>query len=306
MLSKPKDLKEGCLQALRYFGIFRYPLTLREIHRFNPFPATLEETRDALNLLMRDNDVFQAGEYYSVENKKEWAGDRIAGNERACRLLERSGKYAAIIASFPYVRGIAISGSLSKYYASENPDIDYFIITAADRLWIARTLLHIFKKLTFLTGHQHYFCMNYFVDEKALKITHPNLYSSIEVATLLPVFNAPVIQQFFNENTWIREFLPNHSFSPDFSYLSSYRKQRVKRLLERIIGLLSPDKMNGTLMKITDRKWRRKWKRKGYPEKDYDRAFLTQQHISKNHPVDYEKKVLQTLTRYQDMHQQNT
>lgn len=305
MVSKPKDLKEGCLQTLRYFGIFRYPLTLQEIHRFNSFPANLEEIRDALNDLIREKDVFQAGHYYLAENKPEWVNIRIAGNERAIHLLERSGKYTAIIASFPFVKGIAISGSLSKFYAAENPDIDYFIIIATDRLWIARTLLHLFKKLTFLTGHQHYFCMNYFVDEKALKITHPNLYSSIEVATLLPVYNAPVMQHFFDENAWIKEFLPNHSAPMNMRYLARYRKQRLKSLIERIIGWLSPEKMNRSLMKITDRKWRRKWGRKGYPETDYDHAFLTNQHISKNHPVDYEKKVLQSLSRYKNQNQQD-
>ena len=58
-----------------------------------------------------------------------------------------------------------------------------------------------------------------------------------------------------------------------------------------------PVKINHWLMKLTDWKWRRKWKRQGYPEQEYDRAFLTTIHISKNHPVDYEKKVLEVLIK---------
>ena len=65
---------------------------------------------------------------------------------------------------------------------------------------IARTFLHLFKKLTFITGHEHYFCMNYLVDTNALKITHTNLYSAIETVTLLPVYNSTLVKEFMEEN----------------------------------------------------------------------------------------------------------
>jgi hypothetical protein len=50
-------------------------------------------------------------------------------------------------------------------------------------------------------------------------------------------------------------------------------------------------------MKLTDRKWRRKWKRKGFDMDQYEKAFLTTVHISKNHPMDYENKVLTDLNK---------
>jgi hypothetical protein len=62
-----------------------------------------------------------------------------------------------------------------------------FITTAKNRLWIARTLMHGLKKLTFLFNKQHYFCMNYYVDEvQQLQIREKNIYTAIEVATLMP------------------------------------------------------------------------------------------------------------------------
>ena len=295
----PSNLKDGCLLTLRYFGIFRYPLTLQEIHRFNRTSASVQETQKALDDLLNHAKIYKSGGYFMPESKEEWVLERTKGNARAFHLLDKSGKYVSVIASCPFVRGIAISGSLSKFYASEKTDIDYFIITAADRLWIARTLLHLFKKLTFLTGHQHYFCMNYFVDTKSLKITHPNLYTSIEIATLLPVYNSKIIQQFVDENEWFREYLPNHPGLVNFKYLLQNKRLLVKKSLEWIIDLMFPAKLNKALMNLTDWKWKRKWKHYGYPEMDYDRAFLTELHISKNHPVDYEKKVLTSMSQIQ-------
>jgi hypothetical protein len=296
----PSDLKNYCWITLRYFGIFRYPMALDEIHKFTQVKATPDEIDEALKNLLEEGRIFQSDKYFMPENDNEWISERMEGNERAYRLLEKAGKYVRIIASFPFVKGIAISGSLSKFYARENPDIDYFIITSANRLWIARTLLHLFKKFTFLTGHQHYFCMNYFIDTEALEITHPNLYTAIEVATLLPVYNKKVLKQFETKNQWFKGYLPNHPGMVNYSYIQPDRKSIMKKMSEGFLNLLAPVRINNWFMRVTDRKWRRKWRRHGYPDEDYNRAFLTNLHISKNHPVDYEKKVMSSLAEYQE------
>jgi len=291
------NIEEACIHCLNYFGIFKYPLTVDEIHQFNTVKSSREEVKTVLARLHSKSLIFKIGDFFLTENNQDWVDERLQGNERAFRLLEKSGKYVKIIAGFPFVSAIAISGSLSKFYASEDTDIDYFIITEANRLWIARTLLHLFKKLTFITGHQHYFCMNYFVDTNALEITHPNLYSAIETVTLLPVFNTDIIKRFMKENAWTKHYLPNYSLHDNLSYLTENNKKAFKRFAEVFINLLAPQKLNRFFMKLTDKKWRRKWKGHGYSEEEYNRAFQTEISISKNHPVDYEKIVLKTLAR---------
>ncbi len=297
--SSANRLEDGCLRCLFYFGIFKYPLTEEEIYRFNPYPATLTEIRQALHKLAEAGKIFHIQSFYLLKEEKSWIEDRLAGNEKALKLLSRSKKFSSVIAAFPFVRGIAISGSLSKFYASKNADVDFFIICDSDRLWIARTLLHLFKKLTFISGHQHYFCMNYFIDTRALRITHPNEYSAIETVTLLPAFNAGLIRMFEQENSWTRDYLPNHPGILNHDYLIRERKYVLKSLFEGLINIISPEKLNAFLMRLTDRKWRRKWKRADYPPEDYDLAFMTDLHISRNHPANYEKKVLQALSENQ-------
>jgi hypothetical protein len=48
-------------------------------------------------------------------------------------------------------------------------------------------------------------------------------------------------------------------------------------------------------MSLTDKKWRKKWSGHNYNENDYRRSFQTEIHISKNHPADYEKKIMQAF-----------
>jgi len=288
-------VEKGCINCLNYFAIFKFPLTAEEIHLFNSARATHEEMKFCLRKLTNEQHIFKIDGFYLPENKPEWVAERNMGNQRALELLNRSGKFAKIIAGFPFIRGVAISGSLSKFYASKEADIDYFIITKSNRLWIARSLLHLFKKLTFITGHQHYFCMNYFVDTNALEITHQNLYSAIETVTLLPVYNAVLVESFMEKNTWVKKYLPNHNSPPNENFLVKTKNYRLKQLTEWFLNHMAPSKLNRFLMNLTDKKWRAKWKSHGYSEKEYKEAFQTEIAISKNHPVDYQKKVLNTL-----------
>ena len=150
------------LRLLAYFDIFQYPLTKNEIRQF--LPELLSETRlDAiLQLMLINKTIFLHDDFYSLHNNPLLAYRRKEGNLRAKKLLPRAYAIGRFLYRFPFVRAIAISGSLSKDFADEKADIDFFIITKANRLWIARTIMHLFKKLTFITGHQHYFCMNYY------------------------------------------------------------------------------------------------------------------------------------------------
>jgi len=68
--------------------------------------------------------------------------------------------------------------------------------------------------------------------------------------------------------------------------------------VERIINLFAPGKLNKYLMILTDKKWKRKWAKRNYPMNQYTQAFKTTLHISKNHPANYQKRVLEALARF--------
>jgi hypothetical protein len=288
----------GVLQILNYYGLFSYPLLPEEIHRFHPLSCSLPEVESALAELKSSNRVWCSTDgFYCVEENESWSIERKAGNARALALLSRSMRFTRIIRSFPFVEAITISGSLSKYYAGKDADIDYFLITEKNRLWIARTLLHLFKKFTFIVGYQHYFCMNYFVDTRGLEITDKNIYTAIELATLIPVYNPHRITDLQDQNAWVKEHLPNWTCTNDTTYLQPQGKDFVKRMVEGMINRIGAERLNLFFMRLTDRKWRRKWSRKGFPMEDYDRAFHTSEHQSKNHPADFQKRILGALEK---------
>ena len=157
--------------------------------------------------LERDNIIFKIDNYYLKTNNPEFIEKRIKGNEMANNVMPKAKKMANKIAQFPFVRGVSFSGAFSKGYFDEDGDVDFFIITAKNRLWIARTFLILYKKI-FLLNSKKYFCVNYFISEKDLDVAEKNKFTAMEVATLIPTHGKKVFERFFFENQCVYNYFP--------------------------------------------------------------------------------------------------
>ena len=169
-------VKRDILAALAYFDLFDYPITQSEIYIYLRNSCTQDEFANALQQLTSENQVVRFDEFYTLQDDYSLVTRRRQGNAKAKKLLELAEKIANLLSCFPFVRGIAVSGSLSKNFADENSDIDFFIITARNRLWLARTFMHCLKKFSFLFNKQHWFCMNYYISEEKLQIKEKKIF----------------------------------------------------------------------------------------------------------------------------------
>ena len=189
--------KESILKVLVYFDIFRYPLTRKEIESFLDKSYSQDELDYSFRDLAASGRIFQLCEFFCLQNDLSLVEIRRKGNIQATILAHKAKQIAGLLYKFPYVRAIGLSGSVSKNFADDNSDIDYFLITKANRLWIARTLLIIFRKNPFLKNRDKYYCMNYFVDEEDLVIKEKNIYTATELFTLLPLAGNASLKRFF-------------------------------------------------------------------------------------------------------------
>ena len=284
-------IKKDILATLAYFNMFDYPLKKREIFIFLANPDDQHEFEEALNNLVDESAVFRVGEFYSLHNNFSLSERRIKGNEKAVLMLKKANKVAKFISCFPYVRAVAVSGSLSKNFADDTADIDFFIITAANRLWIARSFLHLFKKLTFLTNMQHYYCMNYFVDETEPVIVEKNIYTSIEIATLLPLRGTVVFENFYTANSWTKKFLPNN-----YMRISSAKEPGsswLKWIIEKMFSNKMGDRLDNYFMKMTANRWNRKTKNGIKNSRGVIMSLQADKHYSKPDPANFQQKLLQ-------------
>ncbi|MFD2873031.1 nucleotidyltransferase domain-containing protein [Mucilaginibacter ximonensis] len=284
------EVKENILATLAYFDIFKYPLTSGEIFVFLKNRYHQSDFDLALRYLVAHQSVYQFGNLYSLKNDYSLVTRRFNGNQKAAELVKIAHKIGDWLIRFPYVRGIAVSGSLSKNYADENSDIDLFIITAKNRLWIARTIMHVFKKLTFLVGKQDYFCMNYYIDEEQLEIREKNIYTAIEVVTLIPLQGDTVIEQFYTANSWTREYLPNKIMR--ISSAKPLKPSIFKTVFEKCLNNRLGNLIDTLLMNITSGRWRKKTEQKKTNSKGAVMAMETGKHFAKPDPGNFQARLL--------------
>jgi predicted nucleotidyltransferase len=270
--------------------LFSYPITRGEIYLFLQNKYDYEIFDDALNSLLKGGVIYLFEKFYTLRNDHYLIVRRQEGNEKAEKLIKIAGKVGDILIRFPYVRGIAISGSLSKNYADDHSDIDLFIITAKNRLWIARTIMHAFKKLTFLVNKQDYFCMNYYIDEWQPEIVEKSIYTAIEIGTLIPLQGDVIFEKFYTANAWIRNFIPNKNMR--IASAKRVKTSFLKGLLEFLLNNKLGNAIDSMLMKITANKWSKKTSQKKLNSHGMIMGMVAGKHYSKPDPVNFQNKLL--------------
>jgi len=285
-----KKAELAIVKTLIYFDIFDYPLSENDIRNFVAHYISDEAFALALLHLSLDKIIFRVGEFYSLQNNRQRAEERIQGNLRAQPLLVKAARIGAFLYKFPYVRAVAVSGSLSKNYADKKADIDFFIITKTNRLWIARTVLHLFKKLTFLVGRENFFCMNYFVDEDELVIPEENIYTAVEIVTLLPLAGTFTLNKFFEKNNWTRNWLPCYEYKRNVN--TAERLSGSKKFVEWLFAGKAGEAVDDLLYKWTTRRWQKKEKTGRKNSKGKVMNLLTGKHFSKSNPETFQENIL--------------
>jgi predicted nucleotidyltransferase len=274
------------ISLVGYFAVFDYPLTSKEISTF--LNVNEIDAQEELNYLVKEGVLNQHGAYYGPQVDEEMVARREAGNQRAEDLRAKAKKNADLIARFPFVRGVFISGSYSKGFIGEDGDIDFFIVTKPGRLWVARTFLILYKKVFLLNSHE-YFCVNYFVDENHLQIEEKNIFTATELVTLLPMVNESLFDNLMEANEWTRSYYPQSLHQNET--IEKLQPGAMKRFNERVFGGRLGSGLDRYFMRLTLKRWQKKF---GFlSNEDFEVAMKTTTNVSKHHPNNFQRKVLE-------------
>jgi len=288
-------VKRDILAALCYFDIFDYPITQLEISHFIRNSYRLDEIAAGLHSLTVEQWIYKFGDLYTLQNDYDVITRRKKGNVKARQMLVTAKKVASILSSFPFVKGVAVSGSLSKNFADEDSDIDFFIITEKNKLWLARTILMAFRRLTILFRKQHWLCLNYFIDETLLEIEEKNIYTAIELATLLPFRGITTFHKFFRENQWTQMYLPNHILR--VSYVEESKNPVLKQFFEFLFRNRLGNLLDSIFMRWTSFRFNKRIKNGIETSKGYLMDLKISKHYAKHNPDQLQKKITETYER---------
>jgi hypothetical protein len=206
----PLTMEEAVLHTLVYADLFDYPLTVPEIHRYlTGRRASRSEIEEYLGQNGPPGGRFGlVFPYWCLAGREQLAGLRREREAFSQALWREARRYGRLMAAVPFVRMAAVTGSLAMNNASsEQDDIDFLIVTARHRLWLARGLVILVVHLARRQGLE--LCPNFIMAEHHLQVGETSLFVAHELAQIVPLYGQETYQRLLSSNAWIAEYLPN-------------------------------------------------------------------------------------------------
>jgi hypothetical protein len=218
------------LRSVIYASLFEYPLTLPQLC------ATLVEVRaDARTVAgwWRSSAFLQAaiehreGLYFPA-GRRDLIATRARREALSRDLLDRERRVLALVARMPFVRMVAVSGSLAHLNAERSADLDLFVITAPHRVWSVTLAVLLIARLL---GWRRRLCLNYVISEAALAIAPPDLFSANQIIHLRPIAGEEVFATFIDANPFVHRLYPNFALPGTQDPGPGTRKSLAERIL---------------------------------------------------------------------------
>ena len=212
-------MEKAILKTLIYADIFDYPLTVFEIHKWLiGKKVTLRQVEKALSKLVQSAKCKVQSGYYFLPRRDGLVVKRKRRDEQSEKYLRKARILTQILKLIPWIKLVGISGGLAMNNADKGDDIDLFIITSKNRLWISRFLA---LGLLSLTGQRRKVgyeggkiagkvCINTLLEEDRLDQKNKDIYLAHEVLQMRVLWQRDGIYgKYLEDNAWVFNFLPN-------------------------------------------------------------------------------------------------
>lgn len=242
-----ESLEVAILRTVLYADVFNFPMTPEEIHHFliADQPVSLDQVKQTLQSSRWLSEMLEPIERYIVYiGRADLVAMRQSREKASQRLWPLALRYGRWLARLPFVRMVAMTGALAVRNAAHNDDdLDFILVTAPGRVWIARAFAILLVRLARLRGAE--ICPNYIVAESALEQERHNIFMAHEVVQMVPLFGHSLYQRFRAANRWVDAQLPNArgSFYDEPDYQPEPLWAALKHFLEALLGGKLGDKM---------------------------------------------------------------
>lgn len=233
---KIASLTSDNIFSLIYHHLFEYPLTRLELIKWQPGKK--------LNKLKIPKISYgYTNGFYYLKSNKGFVFSRIVRKRNSLKKIQIAREVSKLLKRIPFIKMVAITGSLSMFNAKDSSDIDLIVVTKKGRLWTTRLLsilllvLHGFKVRRWGDkNEENKICINMWMDETNL--TWPennrNFYTAHEIAQIMPLFDKQkTYQMILNKNLWLKDYWPNSvKIEKNKKYHKYVKPNQVESLVE--------------------------------------------------------------------------
>lgn len=252
-----QTIKQAIIDTLTYFDLFDFPLKEEEIWRWLFFESgkflieektSKREFDDCLKNLLLEAKIEQKDGFYFIFGRFSIIATRTQRQVISWAKIKKAEKLVFWwLKRIPWIKAVFLSNNISYLNASSNSDIDLFIITQKDRMWLARFLAVLPLKILNLRPtdkkKKDKFCLSYWVSQDGLNLEQYEAVDKIPILIYWSVFYRPLYAEnylwssFCLENSWLKKYLPNiqtvYNFKEE-ARISSFRLQLQKLNLDKL------------------------------------------------------------------------
>jgi hypothetical protein len=224
------------LRSVTYASLFDYPLTLAQLRESLIGERADEHTIAAwlASSAFLQATVEHHDGLYFPRGRRDLLATRVRREALSRELLDRDRQVLHFLSHLPFVRMVALSGSLAHLNAEGGSDLDLFVITSPGRVWCVTLFVLVVARLR---GWRRRLCLNYVVSERNLTIEPADLFSANQIIHLRPVTGEPVYRRFLEANAFVAAHYPNFSPRRVDPLAGATQPGRARRLLETILSV---------------------------------------------------------------------
>ncbi len=143
---------------------------------------------------------------------------RIAKRDTNEYKYAQAMRASSVLSHIPTIELVGVSGALAMGDAKEDDDIDLFIVTAQDTLWVTRALSFLVLRFAKIPVRRfgekdvsNKLCLNLWVDKKNLDFSErEEIYTAHETVQVKALFDrGGIYKKLIEANSWIEKFFPN-------------------------------------------------------------------------------------------------
>jgi|694.fasta_scaffold12109_5 hypothetical protein len=233
------------LYTLAYANSQKRLLTLEEIYRYQ-IGSNYSISELGFEITKIPQIRTENGLYGLNINFDELLNLRQEKGRESIRRYRRIIKYARLLISIPYIKGIFLAGSssFSTGNAKKSSDIDIFIVTDPNRMWFARFWLTIITQVLGIRRsgelEENRFCLNHYITSNNLERLDRTLYAAQLYSDYVAIGSDSrvLLQKFWQANPWRQDYL-KYAISREYPVLSQLQPYLIKSWTEKFFNHFS-------------------------------------------------------------------
>ncbi len=211
-------MPDSILATIRYFDLFDQPLTATQLWQWQVGATTahpLHEIQEAAVAAVAAGALETSAGYFFLPGREELVSTWLCRHSLAQQKWKLTRRIVYFLQYVPFVKMIAMSGSLAIGNTRSSSDLDLLVIVEAKRMWLARGGL-LFITAVLGRRRRHWdrqapdkICLNHYLTDTTLTIASDiqNLYTAILYRSLITLSGEDWHQKFRAANRgWMQTY----------------------------------------------------------------------------------------------------